>query len=194
MKNKVKRLVKIIRYVLFLPFLLLSVIQFLIRELLFGFDNACNYLSKVSSSSLIAILRLRGATIGKCCDIQSGIVFHNGKNFKNISLGDNCHIGKKCFFDLRNRIIVGNNVVISMYSRFITHIDMTPSKLSSDYPAQSAKITIGDDVYIGVGSTVLMGVNIGDCGFVGASSLVIKNIASTTLVVGVPAREVSHVK
>ncbi len=76
-----------------------SIGRFLIYEGVFGFDVACNYLRNANAHSLVAILRLRGATIGRCCDIQSGIVFHNCKNFHNFRLGDNSHIGKNCFID-----------------------------------------------------------------------------------------------
>ncbi len=182
-----------IRYILFWPFLLLSVIQFLIRELLFGFDNACNYLSKVSSGSLIAILRLRGATIGRCCDIQSGIVFHNCKNFHNFRLGDNSHIGKNCFIDLREKVIIKNNVVIAMNCEIITHTDMSNSKLTDSYPAMKAPIYIGEDVYIGTSTTILMGVTLGDGTFVGAKSLVNKDTDKFSMYFGNPIRKIKDI-
>ena len=122
------------------------IIVFLWHEIFFGFESACNYLRRVNSSCIVFILRLRGATIGNDCDIQSGIVFHNCKNFSNFVLGDNCHIGKDCFFDLRSEIKIEKNVVISMRSLFITHIDMTKSKLSEVYPARTKAILIEENV------------------------------------------------
>jgi acetyltransferase-like isoleucine patch superfamily enzyme len=192
LKNLIKRLIKRSRTIFFIPFLILSVIQFFLREILFGFDNACNYLAKISPVSIVIILRLRGARIGQNCDIQTGIVFHNCKDFKNFTVGDNCHIGKGCFFDLRNKIQIRSNVVISMRSNFITHIDMSKSKLREVYPAKSAAILIGDHVYIGVGSTLLMGSVIEEKAFVAANTLVTKTVKAKTLVAGSPAKFIKN--
>ena len=170
-----------------------ALIQFIIREFSFGFDNACNFLRSLNCDCIIPILRTRGATIGSNCDIQSGIVFHNCKNFRNLTIGDNCHIGKDCFFDLRENVVIGNNVVLSMRSTLVTHIDMTKSQLKEKYPAQSKPIMIHDNVYIGCGSTILMGSVIGERAFIAASSLVNKNIDANTLVAGVPVRKIKYV-
>jgi len=189
----VKTILKRTRYILFFPFLWLSAAQFFVREALFGFENACNYLKKLSNSCVIIILRLRGATVGKNCDIQSGLIFHNCTNFKNLSIGDNCHIGKDCFFDLRDRVNIGENVVISMRSILITHMDMSKSVLSKTYPATSAPITIGDNTYIGCGVTILMGCSIGACAVIAACTLVRHDVADMAKVAGVPARKICDV-
>ena len=81
---------------------------------------------------------MEGARIGKNCNIQSGQVFHNCRDYSNIEIGDNCHIGKNCFFDLRNKIVVGKNVTISMQCTFLTHIDLSNSRLSNIYPKRCA--------------------------------------------------------
>lgn len=193
MKIKIKKVIKWVRNLLFLPFLFFSVIQFLLRNILFGFENACNYLRTLSSKCIITILRLGGALIGDNCDIHSGIIFHNCKNFNNLIIGDNCHIGKDCLFDLRDRIIIGSNVVISMRSTIITHVDITKSELSAIFPAKSEPVKICDDAYIGCGSTILMGSVIGKRSIVAAASLVKESVADNTLVAGVPARRVSNV-
>lgn len=49
-------------------------------------------------------------------------------------------------------------------------------------------IVIGNDVWIGVGSTILRGTHIGDGAVVGAMALVNKNIPPYGIAVGVPAR------
>lgn len=194
MKSFIKKLIEKCRIVFLFPFLIFSIFNFILRNIFFDFNNACNYLKALPAQSLIPILRLRGAKIGKNCDIQSGITFHNCKNFKNLSIGDNCHIGKDCFFDLRDKIEINDNVVISMRSMFITHIDMSKSSLSELYPAKSAGIKISRDVYLGAGVTVLMGVEVGAYAFIGASSLVNKSVVKNTVVAGIPAKKVLNVK
>jgi len=184
----VKKVLRLVRKFIYFPFLLFSVIQFFIREFIFGFENACNYLKKVSSEAVIAIIRIRGGSVGKNTDIRDGIVFHNCSNFRNLIIGDNCHIGRECFFDLRSKVVIGDNVVISMRSTFITHVDMTKSRLSNVYPATSLPIIVEDHVYIGSSVLVLMGCKIGNSAFIAAGSLVIDNVNSNSLVAGVPAK------
>ena len=100
----------------------------MLREFFLGFENAINYLKTVSQSSIIPILRLKGAIIDGGCDIQSGITIHNCKNYKRLIIGKNCHIGKNCFFDLRETVSIGDNVVIAMNNTFITHLDLGNSE------------------------------------------------------------------
>lgn len=162
-------------------------ILFLFREFFLGFENANNYLKRVSQSSIIPILRMKGAKIGKRCNIQSGITIHNCKNYRRLIIGENCHIGKNCFLDLRDTITIGNNIVIAMNNTFITHMDMNKSNLRELYPASQAPVIIKDDVYIGVNCTILMGVTVENKSIVGANSLVTKDLHKKTVYAGSPA-------
>jgi len=187
-KDFIKKSVSFFNDCFYFPFSLLSCLIFTFRRFFFGPSNALNYIKSVDSRSLLIILRCYGARIGRNCDIQQGLTFHNCKNFNNFTVGNNCHIGKNCFFDLRDTITIEDNVVISMCSKLITHIDMSRSSLSSDFPASSGPIVIGNNSYLGVGSTVLMGVEIAPKVLVAANSLVNKSIEKSCKVAGIPAR------
>ncbi|HAF30844.1 MAG TPA: acyltransferase [Bacteroidales bacterium] len=163
---------------------------FYFRKFFIGFDVANQFIQRVDKFSVQLILKVNGAIIGKDCDIETGLVFHNCKNYSNLSVGDNCHIGKNCFFDLKDKIIIGNNVVISMQCSFITHIDMTQSKLSTIYPSLQKPIIISENVYIGANSIILMGVNIGKNSLVAAGSVIQKDVSINSFVGGVPAKEI----
>lgn len=171
-----------------------NVFEFSLRRKILGFENANTLLRIVDKNSVIPILKSNGAKIGDNVDIEAPLFFHNCTDFSKLEIGSNCHIGKNCFFDLRGKITIGNNVVISMLSTFITHIDMTKSNLSSLFPATSGEIKIGDNCYIGVGSTILMGVEIKANSFIAARALVTKDVDQFTMVGGVPAKEIKKIE
>ena len=54
------------------------------------------------------------------------------------------------------------------------------------------KIIIGNDVYIGYGSTVLGGVTIGDGAIIAAGSVVTKDVPPYTIYGGVPAKFIKN--
>ncbi|MBZ0183578.1 MAG: acyltransferase [Melioribacteraceae bacterium] len=165
-----------------------NLLKFWLRIVFIGFDYANLLLQKVDKYSIKLILKKNGAQIGENCDIETGLTFHNCKNYSNLIIGNNCHIGKNCFFDLREKVIIGKNVVISMQCTFITHIDMSKSNLSKLFKSESHPINISDNTYIGANSIILMGVKIDNLSFIAADSLVNKNVEPKTMVGGVPAK------
>ena len=167
-----------------------DIIRFFISKNLFGFDNATKILYSCLKESVIPILKNNGAKIGKNCDIESPLVFHNARNFSSISIGDNCHIGKNCFFDLRKNIEIGNNVTISMNTTIITHIQLGEAKMKSFYKTVNKEVIIKDGVYIGANCLIAMGVIIGKYSLIGASSFVNKSIPKNCVAYGQPARVV----
>ena len=54
--------------------------------------------------------------------------------------------------------------------------------------AVTKPITVGNNVWIGAGSTILAGVEIGDNTVIGAGSVVTKSIPSNVVAVGVPCK------
>ena len=166
----------------------INLLKFYLIRTFLGYEHSNWYLRKVEKISLALIMRKNGAQIGNNCEIGPGITFHNCNNFLNLIIGNNCHIGKNCFIDLKDHITIGNNVTISMESKLITHFDVGKSSLSKKYPPTHKPIIIGNDVYIGTGTTVLMGCTIGESSMIGAHSLVNKSIEKNKLAVGVPAR------
>jgi acetyltransferase-like isoleucine patch superfamily enzyme len=165
-----------------------NLLGFKLRKSLLGFDVANQFIQRIDKISLEKILNANGAQIGHNCDIETGLTFHNCDNYKNLIIGNNCHIGKNCFFDLRERIEIQDNVVISMQCTFITHIDMSKSQLSKSYPSNQKGILIKANTYIGVGSTLLMGTEIGEYSFIAANALITNSTEPYTMVGGIPAK------
>lgn len=168
-----------------------AVINFKLRHFMFGPNESNKMLERMNKSYLIPILKSNGATIGNNCDIESGMILHNCDRFTNLTIGDNCHIGKNCFFDLRERIIIQDNATISMQCTFLTHTDMGLSSLSVQYPPRQAPITINRNCYIGAGVIVLSGCEIGAGAIVGAGAVVVKPVEPGCTVGGIPALKIN---
>jgi len=160
----------------------------------FGFDHALTYLRRLGKNSQMLVLVRNGAQIGKRCDIETHLFFHNCKNFKNLSVGDDCHIGKACFFDLAEKITIMNNCTISMECLLVTHLDVGKSDLQRLYYKRSAGILIGAHSYLGARTTVLPGVAIGTQSMVAASSVVTASVKDGILVAGIPAKRIKDLE
>ena len=145
------------------------------------------------SAAASVCLRLFGAQIGKEAHIYTPLQLHNTK-FSNLTVGDQCHIGRDVFLDLSDRIEIGDQVTISMRSSLLTHIDVGRSPLKEiGFPEMSSPIRIGNGVYIGAGATLLHGVEIGENAVIAAGALVKENVPAGAVVVGVPGRVVKMV-
>lgn len=142
----------------------------------------------------------RGVVLGR--DVHVG-PFSRVWTPTSLTIGDNSYIGKMCTVEVSGRIgcgvIIANNVGI--VGR-IDHEFRVPGilvrdgrwigcdeNLASD-PAN--RIDIGDDVWIGYGSTVLSGVTIGSGAIIAAGALVTKDIPAFAIAAGVPARVVGQ--
>ena len=105
-----------------------------------------------------------------------------------VRLGENCRLINVSFGSEPWLIKLGNDVSISD-SRFITH-DGGVWVLRKKRPAIDfvAPITVGNNVFIGSGTTILPGICIGDDVIIGAGSVVARNIPASCVAAGVPAR------
>lgn len=91
----------------------------------------------------------------------------------------NCNIA--CF----DKIVIGNNVAIS---ENVTIRDSDNHYLNSRNYKKSKPIIIKDNVWIGLNSTILKGVTIGEGSVVAAGSVVTRSVPDHCLVAGVPAK------
>ena len=62
----------------------------------------------------------------------------------------------------------------------------------SGHPRGKGDITIGNDVWVGMGALILSGVAIGNGAVIGAASVVTKDVAPYSIVAGNPARHVRY--
>ncbi len=156
-----------------------------------GMNGVCRLLAHAPKRSVTPLLRAFGALIGDDTDVEMFLVIHNADpDFRNLTVGAHCHIGKQTFLDLRAPIAIEDRATVSMRAMLLTHTDAGHSPVSDRYPRTTAPLRIGAGAYIGAGATVLPGVTIGAAAIVGAGAVVIRDVAPGTVVVGVPAIEI----
>ena len=177
--------------ILFKLIFYLIILRILIIQNLFKRDYLSISLNSMHYKFIPLVLKFFGAHIGRNVQIESGLNLVNyHTSLFNLNLKDNVSIGRNVLLDLRDKITIDEDVVISMNCDLITHIDLGSSSLSKLYPAKSQPIHIKENSYLGTGVTVLNGVVIGQRSIVGAKSLVKNNIPPNTFVAGIPARKI----
>lgn len=139
-----------------------------VRKIVFG--------PKASSASYVAYLRSLGMVIGDNTMIYSP---------------------RYCTIDETRpwMIEIGSNVSITKGVTILTHgYDWSVFKgMYGDVLGSAGRVKIGDNVFIGMNSTILKGVTIGDNVLIGANSLINKDVPSNSVVVGNPQRVVCDI-
>jgi acetyltransferase-like isoleucine patch superfamily enzyme len=161
-----------------------------------GIDYMVRYLRNPNPRVTSRLIRAFGSQVGMGTTFKGRVFVDNVSgdrdatgDLANLKIGSNCYIGDGVFFDLANRITLGDNSVISGGVSFITHAECNRSpKLSQEFARFSAPINVGSGAWLGFQSTILAGVNIGENTAIGADSLVLKATEPNSVYVGVPAR------
>jgi len=131
--------------------------------------------------NLIKALYLKYLQLFKPVKYAHKLGVHFGKNFKPFGT---IHYGSEPWI-----IKMGDNVYLTNNICFITHDGGTLLFRNQVPDLEITKpITIGNNVYVGVNTTILPGVTIGDNVVVGACSVITKNVPSGSVVAGNPAR------
>lgn len=110
-----------------------------------------------------------------------------------VEVGPDCRILTHRFGSEPWLIKIGERVTVSSDVAFINHDGI--GWLYRDENGRRyryAKISIGDDVFIGANAIIMPGVKIGSCCVVGAGSVVTKSIPDGSVVAGNPARFICH--
>ena len=136
--------------------------------------------------------------IGKNCKIWQWVHISDGA-----IIGSNCIFGQNVF--VSNKVSIGNNVKIqnnvSIYDDVILEDDVFcgPSMVftnvinpRSAFPRkdQYQKTIIKKGATLGANSTILCGITIGEYAFIGAGTVITKDVKNYALCTGVPGRQV----
>lgn len=106
----------------------------------------------------------------------------------NIEVGNRFYSNHNLVIQDGAKVTFGDNVFIAPNCTFTTAEHALDAKMRADGIEIAKPITVGNNVWIGAGATVLAGVTIGDNAVIGAGSVVTKDIPSDVVAVGVPCR------
>lgn len=144
------------------------------------------------------------AVVDTGCEIGVGTkIWHFSHIMPNCTIGQNCNIGQNVV--VSPEVILGNNVKIqnnvSLYTGVICEDDvfLGPSMVFTNVmnprsavnrKDQYAKTIVRKGASIGANATIVCGNDIGQFAFIGAGSVVTKEVPAYALVVGNPARQI----
>lgn len=87
-------------------------------------------------------------------------------------------------------IVIGSDVVIGENCKIFNSV--TFGNKDTEDPSGNAQPTVGNNCVIGTGAKLLGGILIGDNVRIGANAVVLNDVPSNAVAVGVPARVITH--
>ena len=134
-------------------------------------------LARRSPKSFIKYLREQGIKIGE------GTYFQNPKDtLVDVSRPSLVSIGENCFFN-KDFTLLAHDWVCNVFRN-----------MGLGFLNSTGKVSIGNNVSFGQNVMVLKGVTIGDNCFIGANSVVSKDIPSNSVAVGSPAKVIMSIE
>jgi len=119
--------------------------------------------------------------------VCSGVIANKGIGIK---IGNNSAVGAQSFIGGQGGVDIGNDVIMGPGVRiFSENHNYSHPEIPIRKQGESRKgVKIGDNCWIGAGSTILDGVNIGDGCVIAAGSVVNKDIEANSIAAGIPAK------
>ncbi len=156
------------------------------KELCYGY----NHLRPSQSEERTAIMRKLLGRYGERFTIEPNVWFDYGYN---ISIGENFYSNHNLVILDGAKVTFGDNVFIAPNCGFYAATHPTNAEERNAGLEYAKPISIGNNVWIGAGVTVLCGVEIGDNSVIGAGSIVVKSIPENSIAVGNPCRVIRKV-
>lgn len=146
----------------------------LIKKLIIKCIYPLLYREKASNETLIAYLKKQGVSVGR--DVR---IFNTRNTVIDVTKPSLLTIGSHV------QITDGVKILTHGYDWYVLN------GVYGDVLGSAGKVTIGDNVFIGMNSIILKDVTIGDNVIIGAGSIVTKDVPPNSVVAGNPAKVIS---
>lgn len=117
----------------------------------------------------------------------SRLISEKGKRKTGIEIHPGAVIGKNLFIDHGTGIVIGETAVIGDNVTIFHGVTLggTGKEKGKRHP------TIGNNVLLGCGSTIIGNITIGDNSKVGAGAVVVKDVLPNSTVIGIPGTKIN---
>ena len=110
----------------------------------------------------------------------------------SLRIGDNVNIEQNVHLVCSSSIVIGNNVTITGHCAIVDTVHPfedvdDPRKIGGRIDPNPRPVSIGDNSFVGFGSVILPGVNIGKNCVIGANSVVNRDVPDYCVAAGNPA-------
>ena len=161
---------------------------------LWGFPNIkLHHGSKVSIGRKSTLL---SSSSSNAIGLAHGVVIRTLTAEATILIGEKAGISGATIV-AREKIIIGKRALLGANCVIVDNdfhpLERSGRAANSQLNIRTSPVIIGDDVWIGMGATVLKGVTIGYGAIVAAGSLVTHDVMPMEIVAGIPARKVGTV-
>lgn len=137
---------------------------------------------KLGKNSEIGVLKGANMILGKHVSINNNAHIASTKN-AHIEIGSFTGIGNNCVIVAREKISIGNNVMIGPNVCIYDHDHIFKEDgIMRELGYETAPVTIEDNVWLAAGVIVLKGVTIGEGSVIAAGTLVNKDIPRNSVV------------
>jgi len=126
--------------------------------------------------------------VGEGCFYLDLIVWLNADR---IEMGDRVGFNYGCYVNGFGGLVIGDRSIFGPYTMIHTaNHEMDTAHSIQDQGWESRPVTVGPDVWVGMGVSILPGVTIGEGSVIGAGSVVAKDVEPYAIAVGNPAKPV----
>jgi acetyltransferase-like isoleucine patch superfamily enzyme len=155
---------------------------------------ACRRLGRIGAEVFIE-RNVRFLRYTKNITVESHVIIKEGSRIcvaqsgASVRIGDWTTIGYHTFLFASAGISIGANCLLAPFCYVVdSNHGLKRTRLIREQEMTASPICIEEDVWIGVGSTILRGVHIGRGAVVSAGSVVAEDVPSYAIVMGVPAK------
>lgn len=160
---------------------------------LYLFRSSCGLGGKLGELIRYILLSKLIKRCGRNVVIKKHVYLHD---IKDMVIGDNVSIHEMCYLNGLGGLTIGNDVSIAHGASILTTNHLwndisTPIKYNE---VELKKVVINNDVWVGCGARIMAGVTIGSRSVIAAGAVVTKDVDSSTVVGGCPAKIIKKIE